>query len=82
MDPRVEEDLIDQLFNSSEKRLARILLLLSNFGKEGKSELVLPKVSQETLAQMVGTTRGRISTFMNKFSRPITTATSKSIARS
>jgi CRP/FNR family transcriptional regulator, cyclic AMP receptor protein len=66
---RIEEDLIDQLFNSSEKRLARILLLLSNFGMEGKSELVLPKVSQETLAQMVGTTRGRINTFMNKFRR-------------
>ncbi len=66
---RIEEDLIDQLFNSSEKRLARILLLLSNFGKEGKTELVLPKVSQETLAQMVGTTRGRINTFMNKFRR-------------
>jgi len=64
---RVEEDLIDQLTNSSEKRLARILLLLSKFGKAGKPELVIPKVSQETLAQMVGTTRGRVNTFMNKF---------------
>ncbi len=66
---RFEEDLVDQLFNSSEKRLARILLLLANFGKEGKSELVLPKVSQETLAKMVGTTRSRVSSFMNKFRR-------------
>jgi len=64
---RVEEDLIDQLFNSSEKRLARILLLLANFGKEGKQEIVVPKVSQETLAEMVGTTRSRVSYFMNKF---------------
>ncbi|HWN53058.1 MAG TPA: Crp/Fnr family transcriptional regulator [Xanthobacteraceae bacterium] len=64
---RVEEDLTDQLFNSSEKRLARILLLLAKFGKAGKPELVIPKVSQETLAQMVGTTRGRVNTFMNKF---------------
>lgn len=64
---RVEEDLIDQLFNSSEKRLARILLQLAKFGKAGKSELVIPRVSQETLAQMVGTTRGRVNTFMNKF---------------
>jgi CRP/FNR family transcriptional regulator, cyclic AMP receptor protein len=66
---RVEEDLIDQLFNSSEKRLARILLLLAKFGKDGKSELVIPKVSQETLAQMVGTTRGRVNRFMNNFRR-------------
>ncbi len=66
---RVEEDLVDQLFNSSEKRLARILLLLANFGKEGRSELILPKVSQETLAEMVGTTRSRVSSFMNKFRR-------------
>jgi CRP/FNR family transcriptional regulator, cyclic AMP receptor protein len=64
---RVEEDLTDQLFNSSEKRLARILLQLAKFGKAGKPELVIPKVSQETLAQMVGTTRGRVNTFMNKF---------------
>jgi CRP/FNR family transcriptional regulator, cyclic AMP receptor protein len=64
---RVEEDLIDQLFNSSEKRLARILLQLAKFGKADKPELVIPKVSQETLAQMVGTTRGRVNTFMNKF---------------
>jgi CRP/FNR family transcriptional regulator, cyclic AMP receptor protein len=64
---RIEEDLIDQLFNSSEKRLARILLLLANFGKEGRPELVVPKISQETLAEMVGTTRSRISFFMNKF---------------
>jgi CRP/FNR family cyclic AMP-dependent transcriptional regulator len=66
---RVEEDLVDQLFNSSEKRLARILLLLANFGKEGRPETVIPKVSQETLAQMVGTTRGRVNCFMNKFRR-------------
>ena len=66
---RYEEDLVDQLFNSSEKRLARILLLLSHFGKEGRSETVLPKISQESLAQMVGTTRSRVSHFMNKFKR-------------
>ena len=64
---RIEEDLIDQLFNSSEKRLARILLLLANFGKEGRPEPVVPKISQEMLAEMVGTTRSRISFFMNKF---------------
>ena len=64
---RVEEDLVDQLFNSSEKRLARLLLLLANFGKEGKPEPVIAKISQETLAEMVGTTRSRVSTFMNKF---------------
>jgi CRP/FNR family transcriptional regulator, cyclic AMP receptor protein len=64
---RVEEDLIDQLFNSSEKRLARLLLLLANFGKEGKPEPVIAKVSQETLAEMIGTTRSRVSFFMNKF---------------
>ena len=64
---RYEADLVDQLFNSSEKRLARILLLLANFGKEGKSELVLPGISQDSLAQMVGTTRSRVSHFMNKF---------------
>lgn len=64
---RVEEDLIDHLFNSSEKRLARILLLLANFGKEGKPEPVIAKISQETLAEMVGTTRSRVSYFMNKF---------------
>jgi CRP/FNR family cyclic AMP-dependent transcriptional regulator len=64
---RVEEDLVDQLFNSSEKRLARVLLLLANFGKEGKPEPVIAKISQETLAEMVGTTRSRVSTFMNKF---------------
>ena len=64
---RYEEDLIDQLFNSSEKRLARSLLLLAHFGKEGRSESVLPRVNQEHLAQMVGTTRSRISHFMNKF---------------
>ena len=64
---RIEEDLIDQLFNSSEKRLARTLLLLANFGKEGKPEPVITKISQETLAEMVGTTRPRISFFMNKF---------------
>lgn len=64
---RIEEDLIDQLFNSSEKRLARILLLLANFGKEGKPEKVIPKISQEVLAEMIGTTRSRVSYFMNKF---------------
>jgi CRP-like cAMP-binding protein len=64
---RVEEDLIDQLFNSSEKRLARALLLLANFGKEGKPERIIAKVSQETLAGMIGTTRSRVSKFMNKF---------------
>ena len=64
---RYEEDLVDQLFNSSEKRLARILLLLAHFGKESRSEIVLPKISQENLAQMVGTTRSRVSHFMNKF---------------
>ena len=64
---RFEEDLVDQLFNSSEKRLARILLLLANFGKEGRPEPVVPKISQETLAEMVGTTRSRVSFFMNKF---------------
>ena len=64
---RFEEDLVDQLFNSSEKRLARILLLLAHFGKEGKQEPVIPKISQETLAGMIGTTRSRVSHFMNKF---------------
>jgi CRP/FNR family transcriptional regulator, cyclic AMP receptor protein len=62
-----EEDLVDQLFNSSEKRLARILLLLARFGKEGAPEAVVPKISQETLAEMVGTTRSRVSFFMNRF---------------
>ena len=64
---RFEEDLVDQLFNSSEKRLARVLLLLARFGKEGKTEPVIAKISQEVLAEMVGTTRPRISGFMNKF---------------
>jgi CRP-like cAMP-binding protein len=64
---RVEEDLVDQLFNSSEKRLARALLLLANFGKEGKPEAIIAKVSQETLADMIGTTRSRVCFFMNKF---------------
>jgi CRP-like cAMP-binding protein len=64
---RIEEDLIDQLFNSSEKRLARLLLLLANFGKEGKPEPIVGKFSQETLAEMIGTTRSRVSYFMNKF---------------
>ena len=64
---RVEADLVDQLFNSSEKRLARTLLLLANFGKEGQPEQVLAKISQETLAEMIGTTRSRVSRFMNKF---------------
>jgi CRP/FNR family transcriptional regulator, cyclic AMP receptor protein len=64
---RYEEDLVDQLFNSSEKRLARVLLLLAHFGKDGKPETVIPKISQETLAEMVGTTRSRVSFFMNRF---------------
>lgn len=64
---RIEEDLVDQLFNSSEKRLARVLLLLAHFGKEGKPETVIAKISQETLAEMIGTTRSRVSFFMNKF---------------
>src|ERR1700745_3733401 len=64
---RVEEDLVDQLFNSTEKRLARLLLLLANFGKEGRPEPILAKISQETLAEMIGTTRSRVSHFMNKF---------------
>jgi len=64
---RVEADLVDQLFNSSEKRLARLLVLLANFGKEGKPEPVIAKISQETLAEMIGTTRSRVSFFMNKF---------------
>ena len=64
---RIEEDLIDQLFNSSERRLARMLLLLSHFGKEGTPQLISPNISQETLAEMIGTTRSRVSHFMNKF---------------
>jgi len=64
---RVEADLVDQLFNSSEKRLARLLLLMANFGKEGRPEPVLAKISQTTLAEMIGTTRSRVSFFMNKF---------------
>jgi CRP-like cAMP-binding protein len=64
---RTQEDLVDQLFNSSEKRLARILLLLAHFGKEGKPEPIIPKISQEVLAEMIGTTRSRVSFFMNKF---------------
>ena len=66
---RVEADLVDQLFNSSEKRLARVLLLLANFGKDGTPEPMIAKISQETLAQMIGTTRARVSFFMNKFRR-------------
>src|SRR6266446_4661528 len=64
---RYEEDLVDQLFNSSEKRLARVLLLLAHFGKEGQPEKVIPKISQETLAEMIGTTRSRVNFFMNRF---------------
>jgi CRP/FNR family cyclic AMP-dependent transcriptional regulator len=64
---RIQEDLVDQLFNSSEKRLARILLLLAQFGKESKPEIVIPKISQEVLAEMIGTTRSRVSFFMNRF---------------
>ena len=66
---RVEEDLVDQLFNSSEKRLARLLLLLANFGKEGRPEPMIAKISQETLAEMIGTTRSRVNFFMNKFKK-------------
>jgi CRP/FNR family transcriptional regulator, cyclic AMP receptor protein len=66
---RIQEDLVDQLFNSSEKRLARILLILAHFGKEEKSEAVIAKISQETLSEMVGTTRSRVSFFLNKFRR-------------
>jgi len=64
---RVQADLVDQLFNSSEKRLARMLLLLANFGKEGQPEPIIAQISQETLAEMIGTTRSRVSFFMNKF---------------
>jgi CRP/FNR family transcriptional regulator, cyclic AMP receptor protein len=64
---RYEEDLVDQLFNSSEKRLARVLLMLAHFGKDSVPEIVIPKISQETLAEMVGTTRSRVSYFMNRF---------------
>jgi CRP/FNR family transcriptional regulator, cyclic AMP receptor protein len=64
---RIEEDLVDQLFNSTEKRLARVLLLLANFGKEGRPEPIVAKINQETLAEMIGTTRSRVSHFMNKF---------------
>jgi CRP/FNR family transcriptional regulator, cyclic AMP receptor protein len=64
---KIEEDLVDQLFNSSEKRLARVLILLANFGKPGQPESVIPKISQETLAEIVGTTRSRVSFFMNRF---------------
>jgi CRP-like cAMP-binding protein len=64
---RIEEDLVDQLFNSSEKRLARVLLTMANFGKDGKAEPIIPKISQETLAEIVGTTRSRVSFFMNRF---------------
>ena len=64
---RIEEDLVDQLFNSSEKRLARALLLLARFGKEGEPQACIPNISQETLAEMIGTTRSRVSFFMNKF---------------
>jgi CRP/FNR family transcriptional regulator, cyclic AMP receptor protein len=64
---RIEDDLVDQLFNSTEKRLARLLLLLANFGKEGRPEPIIAKISQETLAEMIGTTRSRVSHFMNKF---------------
>src|SRR5450755_3857547 len=64
---RYEEDLVDQLFNSSEKRLARILLLLAHFGKDGKPEVAIPKINQETLAEMIGATRSRVNFFMNRF---------------
>ena len=80
---RVEADLVDQLFNSSEKRLARLLLLLANFGKEGRPEPIIAKISQETLAEMIGTTRSRVSFFMNRFRKLgfiDTMAASRSIA--
>jgi CRP-like cAMP-binding protein len=64
---RIQADLVDHLFNSAEKRLARILLLMAHYGKEGKPEPIIPKISQETLADMVGTTRSRVSLFLNKF---------------
>jgi CRP-like cAMP-binding protein len=64
---RIQEDLVDQLFNSAEKRLARLLLLMAHFGKEGKQEPVIAKINQETLAEMIGTTRSRVSFFLNKF---------------
>jgi CRP-like cAMP-binding protein len=64
---RIEEDLVDHLFNSSEKRLARVLLLLAHFGKEGTPQEIIPQISQQTLAKMIGTTRSRVSFFMNKF---------------
>jgi CRP-like cAMP-binding protein len=64
---QIQEDLVDQLFNSSEKRLARVLLMLANYGKGGQPDLVIEKISQETLAEMIGTTRSRVSYFMNKF---------------
>jgi len=66
---RIQEDFVDQLFNSSEKRLARILLLMAHFGKEGKPEVIIPKISQETLAEMIGTTRSRVSFFMTRFKK-------------
>src|SRR5467141_4283409 len=66
---RIEEDLVDQILNSSEKRLARVLLLLAGFGKEGKPAAVIPKISQEALAEMIGTTRPRVNFFMNKFKK-------------
>jgi CRP/FNR family transcriptional regulator, cyclic AMP receptor protein len=64
---RIQEDLVDHLFNSSEKRLARVLLMLANYGKDSKPDLVIAKISQETLAEMIGTTRSRVSFFMNRF---------------
>ncbi len=66
---RIEQDLVDQLFNSSEKRLARTLLLLAQYGQQGKPQTMLPKISQETLAEMIGTTRSRVNFFMNKFKK-------------
>jgi len=68
---RIQEDLVDQLFNSSEKRLARVLLLMAHFGKEGQSEAIIPKISQDMLAEMIGTTRARVSFFMNKFRKHV-----------
>jgi CRP/FNR family cyclic AMP-dependent transcriptional regulator len=76
---RYEEDLVDQLFNSSEKRLARLLLLLAHFGKDGAPEIVIPKISQERLAEMIGTTRSRVSFFMNRLENQVSSTTTPGV---
>jgi CRP/FNR family transcriptional regulator, cyclic AMP receptor protein len=76
---RYEEDLVDQLFNSSETRLARLLLSLAHFGKEGAPEIVIPKISQETLAEMIGTTRSRVSFFMNRLENQVSSTTKPAV---